>query len=529
VAPALGPGPSGFIRAAGGRLLDGAGNPVLLRGVGLGNWLLPEGYMFRFFAPAPQSPRQIEALVEDLVGRDAAAVFWLRFREHWVAEGDIAAIAAADMNHVRLPINARVVMGDDGAFIDDGIALVDRCIDWCRAHGLWVVLDLHGAPGGQTGTNIDDSPNGKPELFTSSRYRAQTIAFWRMLAERYRDEPVVAGYDLLNEPLPEPHRRDHSAGLAGLYRELTAAIREVDPNHLIIYEGTHWATNWDIFTEVWDDNSALSFHKYWSPPDRAGIDVFLERREALGLPIYMGEGGENGLSWLQTAFQLYDDCDISWNFWPWKKIDTYSSPCSVVPPPGWDAVVAFANGGSRPARATETLEDLVEAMQLDHCVYRPEVVAALRRTAPVRLSAVAFGFRGAGTSYSTSGASPLAGFRTDDDVTIRPIEAPSSGVSFDYTDGPDRYEQQWEIELRPGDWVAYEFGLRQSDAVRIAVHGRRRPGGDVEVAVDGAVLACQPTAGGWTATTCEPLPAGRHELKLAGSGAAVVVTGISIE
>ena len=518
------------MRAARGRLVDGAGRPTLLQGVGLGNWLLPEGYMFRFFPPAPQSPREIEALVVDLVGDEHAAEFWQGFREHWIGERDIAAIAAAQMNHVRLPINARFIMDDDGVLVEVGIGLVDRLIESCRAHGLWVILDLHGAPGGQTGTNIDDSPNGAPELFTDGRYRELTVALWRMLAERYADDTTVAGYDLLNEPLPEPHRREDSGALARLYRDLTAAIREVDANHLIVYEGTHWATNWKIFTEVWDDNSALSFHKYWSPPDRSSIAPYLERREALGLPIYMGEGGENGLGWLQTAFQLYDDCDISWNFWPWKKIDTYSSPCSVVPPPGWNELVGYARGGSRPSRdeAADTLRALVDAMKFENCAYRPEVISALRRLAPVRLSAAAFGFRGPGSSYGTSAATPLTGFRDDDRVTVRPIGAPASGVSFDYTDGPDRQEQRWEVELAAGDWVVYEFGLAEPTVVQVTVSGEPSLGGDVNIAIDEGRLSCRAIPGGWQAATHAALPAGRHAVRVVCGDGDVTLTAVSI-
>ncbi len=83
-----------------------------------------------------------------------------------------------------------------------------------------------------------------------------------------------------------------------LYRDLTAAIRAEDPNHLIIYEGTRWSTDWTIFTEVWDPNSMLQFHKYWSPPDRPSIRASSRRGTRLGLPIYMGEGGENNVAWL---------------------------------------------------------------------------------------------------------------------------------------------------------------------------------------------------------------------------------------
>jgi len=311
----------GFVHADEGRLVDGAGRPLLLRGVGPGNWLLPEGYMWGFDG-GPQSPREIEALVIDLVGPDRAARFWRGFQDSFITEVDIARIAAEGFDHVRLPINSRIVMDAGGALIACGMELIDRTIEWCRTHGLWVVLDLHGAPGGQTGTTIDDSPRGRPELFENQSYRLFTVVLWRTLAERYSAETVVAGYDLLNEPLPEPWQDLYADRLVALYREITDVIREVDTNHLIIYEGTSGSNNWSIFTEVWDPNSMLEFHKCSSAPDRPSIQGFLQAGARLGLQVYMGEGGENNLDWLQTAFQLFEDHGISWNFWPWKKIAT---------------------------------------------------------------------------------------------------------------------------------------------------------------------------------------------------------------
>jgi endoglucanase len=251
---------SGFVRAQDARLVDGRGNQLQLRGVGLGNWLLPEGYMWKF-GPGAESPREIEALVSRLLGDDSAEAFWKDFRETFISEQDIAKIAASGFDHVRLPINSRVVMTEQGLPIEAGFALIDRVIQWCRKHHLWVLLDLHGAPGGQTGTNIDDSPNNKPELFMDRRYWDQTLDLWRLLATRYAKETVVLGYDLLNEPLPNEWQYQYVDELSKLYQELTAVIRAVDSNHLIVYEGTHWATNWDLFTEVWDENSLLQFHK----------------------------------------------------------------------------------------------------------------------------------------------------------------------------------------------------------------------------------------------------------------------------
>jgi hypothetical protein len=116
---------------------DGAGRPLLLRGVGLGNWLLPEGYMWGF-GDGLASPRQIEARVERLIGAAAAADVWKRFRDVFVTEQDIARIAELGFDHVRLPINSRVLLTDDGALRADGFGLIDRVVQWCDRHGLWV-------------------------------------------------------------------------------------------------------------------------------------------------------------------------------------------------------------------------------------------------------------------------------------------------------------------------------------------------------------------------------------------------------
>jgi hypothetical protein len=510
----------GFVGVDNGALVDAHGEPLLLRGVGLGNWLLAEGYMWKFEPPGPQSPREIEALFVDLVGPERATQFWTDFRERFITESDIERIAAEGMNHVRLPINSRVVMEDDGALISSGLELIDRLIDWCRTHGLWVVLDLHGAPGGQTGTNIDDSPNGKPELFIERRYQDQTVALWVALARRYRDEPVVAAYDLLNEPLPDGYGTRYASELVALYRRLTAAIREVDPQHVIVYEGTHWATDWSIFTEVWDANSMLQFHKYWSPPDRPSITPFLATAGDLGLPIYMGEGGENNLAWLQTAFQLYEDHGISWNFWPWKKIDTRTSPCSVDPPEGWSDLVAYAAGvAPKPSEddAWAVLTSLLEAVELSRCTYRPEVISAILRRAPLRIPAVGFGFLGQGRSYLTSGAVTLDGFRSDDSVTIRDVRGPASRpLNFDHTEGvPNSSDDGLVVSLGAGDWLAYEVIVVRATKLEIVVATVPSKECGIAVSLDGDPVELESLKDGLAhGTSTSAVVPGRHAVRI---------------
>ncbi len=450
----------GFVRAQDSRLVDGSGRELLLRGVGLGNWMLPEGYMWGFGKGA-ESPREIEALVARLIGAESAARFWASYRESFITEADIERIAASGFDHVRLPINARVIQDASGEPIEAGYAMIDRLIGWCRTHRLWVLLDLHGAPGGQTGTNIDDSPRGQPDLFLDRRFRDLTRRLWRDLATRYANETVVLGYDLLNEPLPDEWQHTFADDLVDLYRDLTRDIREVDRHHLIVYEGSHWATNWDMFTEVWDENSLLQFHKYWSSPDRASISRFLETREKLGLPIYMGEGGENTLEWFYAAFRMYESHNIGWNFWPWKKVETRTSPASIRAPESWDRIVdSIADpAGITRDTAQRVLDELLDAMRIENCSWRPEVIAALLADCPTVVPAWGFGYRGHGESYSSAEASAIDGIRADDAVTLRWVrEGENPGNPFEQFDGRDyRPEEEIAVELQAGDWLEFEM------------------------------------------------------------------------
>lgn len=500
---------TGFLHADGPALVDGSGREVVLRGVGLGNWMVPEGYMWRFPQGAPQSPTEIEGLVADLLGAEGAQRFWRAFRDRFITEEDVEAIAAEGFDHVRLPMSHRLLADGQGRPIADGYELIDRLVGWCRRSGLRVVLDLHAAPGGQTGTNIDDS-SGRPDLFVLGEpFRARTVELWAAIARRYADEPVIAAYDLLNEPLPPGHGR-FAPALAHLYQEITAAIRAVDADHLITYEGTHWSTDWSIFSERPDPNSMLQFHKYWSAPDRESIAPYLRARDRLGLPIYMGEGGENAPPWLQCAFGLYDREAISWNVWPWKKLGTWSSPYSVQPPDRWAEVVAYASGvGERPSRqaAGDAFEQLLDGFSIARCERRGDVLGALFRRAPVRLAAEAFAASGSHGDAGRGGADNDV--RREAHVAVRSAQ-PGTPLGFDHVDEPWDGSSAFRVHLAPGDWVEYDAAPQSPVAHTVRVELEAAPldaprifAGDVEVAtaISGSSVVAElppPTGSRWT-------------------------------
>ena len=449
--------PRGFVRAEGTRIVDDSG-PLLLRGVGLGNWLLPEGYMWRF-GDELASPRQIEARIEALVGPDRSDEFWRRFRDDFISERDVELIARFGFDHVRLPLNSRYLIDDDGAFREDGFALVDRAIAWSEAHGLRVLLDLHGAPGGQTGTNIDDSPRGMPELFMDDRYRALTVRLWEEIARRYRDRESVLGYDLLNEPLPHEWQHRYNDELVSLYRELTDAIRRIDDRHLLMYEGSHWATNWTPLAERFDDNQVLQFHRYWCAPDETSIAPFLEARERLGSPIYMGEGGENTPAWVYAATRLYERHDIGWNFWPWKKVSTFTSPLSAAEPARWELISDPASTPS-PDEAWAVLEECLAPIPADACAVRAPILDALFARPRLTLPAWA-GVREDGSPITTTALDGIADTAWEyeagadyaaDTAAAVPVSA-GSGLSFPFSEAPGG----WRISAEPAERVHAEW------------------------------------------------------------------------
>jgi len=217
------------------QIVDAAGKPILIRATNLGNWLVPEGYMWRFEG-GPQSPSEIRALVFELLGPEGAATFWQKYRENYITREDIVLLHRAGFNTIRVPLHYSLFGSDDA----EGFKLLDRLIGWSRAENLYVVLDLHAAPGGQTGTNIDDSA-GYPWLYQSPQEQEHLIAIWRRLATHYRDEPIVLGYDLLNEPIPHfPKLAPLNPSLEPIYKKLTGEIRQVDAHHILFLGGGQW-------------------------------------------------------------------------------------------------------------------------------------------------------------------------------------------------------------------------------------------------------------------------------------------------
>ena len=369
----------GFLHNVDGEIVEGNGEPILLRGFGLGGWLVPEGYMLhnQAWIAGFESPTEIENHVIDLIGVDAAENFWNLYRENYVAQADIDQIADWGFNHIRVPFHYKQFYDSTGTETPMGYAIIDELISWCEPYNMYIILDMHCAPGGQNGGPISDS-DGTARLWLEESNKELTIQIWKEIATYYSNNTLIGGYDLINEPvLPGGVSLEE---FKQLYVDITNAIREVDTNHLLFIEGNWYGTDFAGLTPPWDENMSYSFHKYWGQTDLSTIQSYINMRNNYGVPLWMGESGENSNHWYYEVFKLLEENNIGWNFWTHKKVDKITSPFSAYVSPQYQIVIDYLSGNSSqpdPNIAGMGLTSFANSLKIENCLLRRGVVAAL--------------------------------------------------------------------------------------------------------------------------------------------------------
>lgn len=382
---------NGFITISGADLLKPDGAKLLIKGTNLSNWLNPEGYMFNF--GEANSPMRINRMFCELVGPSCTAQFWKGFKDNYITREDIDFIAACGANTIRIPFHYKIFTNEDYMGLTsggDGFSRIDSVLSWCRDVELYVILDMHDAPGGQTGYNIDDS-YGYPWLFENKEDQDLFCEVWKKIAAYYKDEPLIIGYELLNEPIASyfPNMDVLNKQLEPLYKRATAAIREVDKNHIIILGAPQWNLNFKVFTDAhFDEKLMYTCHKYDGEPTREAIHDFIAFRDSVNRPMYMGEIGHNPDEWQEAFCKVMEEENIGYTFWPYKKMGGQSF-VSVKEPIGWKTVQKFAESPrisyrdiyiARPDQdsARHAMEAFIENSKIKNCVVNESYIASLR-------------------------------------------------------------------------------------------------------------------------------------------------------
>jgi endoglucanase len=387
----------GFLKTDGKRIVDEKGNNILLRGMGLGGWMLQEGYMLRV-EKIGQQQHVIRKNIADLIGVKKADAFYDAWLANHTRKIDIDSMARWGFNSIRLamhynlytlPVEKEPIAGEN-TWIDKGFAMTDSLLSWCKANKMYLILDLHGAPGGQgNDLNIADRDPSLPSLWQSDANKQKMMALWRKLAERYANEPWIAAYDIINEPNWGFEKADDKNGcneeknapLRQLMMDITKTIREVDKKHIVIIEGNCWGNNYRGVFPLWDNNIVVSFHKYWSFNNEATIKGTLDLRDQYNVPIWLGESGENSNPWFRDAIHLMEQQNIGWAWWPLKKLG-YNNPLQVKMPADYQKVIDYwAEKGPRPtpAEAEKGLMEFADNVKLENCIYHKDVIDAMFR------------------------------------------------------------------------------------------------------------------------------------------------------
>lgn len=474
-APVTNPAPTGFLHRAGTRVLDGSETAITLRGVNVGGWLNWEGWMW---GSGYVSESDLLSRLTTLVGAERTAAFQSRVYDTFITEADFAEMERLGFNVVRLNVNHRLLEDDANPMVmkESGFTRLDGILDAAERHGLYVIIDLHSAPCGQSNVFTNDPDQGMT-LFDDETCQARTVAWWKAVAARYADRTIVGGYDLLNEPA-------ETARLVALYRRIIDAIREVDRHHLVVLEGATYSSDFSIFSGRMDENQLYGAHHYFWGQSKtpgevlAGLESVATRDDT---PMWVGEMGLSS-----THQPTADQVDMEeasslisgWCYWSWKfsgesRWSWLTGGNQVLRgltlTPAWKEVAAYlGKKNATPPSAdvvTRGLDEFIESVKLENTRFDPLTADALRPELAVdALVGNGEGLTGHYFQGTTLINERLA--RVDPQLDFDwKTGAPAGGLQA------DDFSVRWsgQLEAPRSEW--FIFRVDADDGVRLTVNG----------------------------------------------------------
>ena len=345
-----------MLSVRGNQVVDASGAPVRLRGTCIGGWMNLED----FIAGYPGSEHGLRATMAQVLGQGKAKFFFDRLLDYIFAEDDVAFIKSLGATTVRLPLNYRHFESDMAPFQyrEDGFRRLDRALDWCAKHGLYAILDLHAVQGWQNSDWHSDNASRHAIFWDQLQFQDRFVGLWEEFARRYRGNPTVAGYNVMNEPasnnplgrFSDTYRPAWSK-INAIYRRVVDAIRAIDADHIIFLEGDYYSRLFRELDPPFAPNLVYSSHNYntagFGPsayPDEDGANgwglAYQERTfeanegtafaRSHGVPLWIGEFGAvyNGpaverpdrLRAMSDQLDVFETFGAHWTTWTYKDI-----------------------------------------------------------------------------------------------------------------------------------------------------------------------------------------------------------------
>jgi aryl-phospho-beta-D-glucosidase BglC (GH1 family) len=331
-----------WLKVSGDQIVNQKGDTVLLRGFGLGGMLHMENFIDGYAA----NEETMREGLRNVMGEKKYNLFFETFYKNYFTEPDAEYVHSLGLNLIRIPINYRLFEDDmnPGVFKQSAFEHLDRVIELCAKHQVYTIIDLHAFPGAQNQHWHSDNPTHVASFWTYKEFQDRGVKLWEAIAERYKNQPWVAGYDLMNEPA-DPTRQK----LFPYFKRLRDAVIKIDPNHILFLEGDKYAADFSSFTEVWD-NVVYTNHDYATPGFIRGGDYpgvsdnkffdknvleqdYLRKSEFMYKhkvpiwvgefgPVYTGNPGKDEMRYqiLKDQLAYYDKYKVSWCIWLYKDM-----------------------------------------------------------------------------------------------------------------------------------------------------------------------------------------------------------------
>lgn len=322
-------------------IVDSKGRKVFLHGVNLGGWLMMEGYILHGRNIAEKI---FKAEFKKRCGRKELDNFTKLYRNNFITEADFKNISSLGFNCIRIPFNYRLIEKEDG------LKILKKAVRLCEKYRIYCILDMHAAPGSQNEDWHSDS-GGKAGLWKNKRHRKKFFKLWELLADTFKDKQIVAGYDVLNEPVIKTS--DAGKKLRGLYVELVKRIRAIDKKHIIFLEGNIWSQVLEDIGKPFADNLSYSVHYYhpleftfnfhrglkypgnisgenWDADTiRKRLEGYYKYSKKWNVPIFAGEFGVTSrypagscgeLAWVKDTLKCFKEFGFHWTYWTYKAV-----------------------------------------------------------------------------------------------------------------------------------------------------------------------------------------------------------------
>jgi len=328
---------SGLLQLENGNIKNPTDKTVFLKGCNVGNWLMLEMWMLSYADRGIKDQYEFIKTLEDRFGPHKAETLMDIYRSNWIKDRDLDIIKSFGMNTIRLPFDYKLLMDSDSKPFQlkkDAWEWLDLAIEMAKMKELYVILDMHGAPGRQSGMDHSGRVDYN-KLWSNKSFQEQTAWLWKKISKRYKNESTIAAYDLLNEPWGS-NEKDLKKIIIKIYRQ----IRKNEDNHIVIFPGhTSGIDFYQNIKTVNLDNVIYTMHFYpgffgWgsaTPYVHAeflleGLPKWTEKMQLFKSPLLIGEfnvvlkkagGGEM----MRRYYDYYESLNWPATMWSYKVLD----------------------------------------------------------------------------------------------------------------------------------------------------------------------------------------------------------------